>query len=409
MKINSKNLKKFFSNLGVLILIAMALGTIAGIVMKEDAEIFDPLGDIFIQLIKMLVVPLIFISILSGALSLGATKKAGKVAFITLLFIFGTSILTGIISVFFGNWFQPGSGVSPELVEAFHNGEEVATAAASAGFWETVKGFIPENPINALASGNILQIIVFCMLLGFGIGTVGGEKKELIAKFIDGLLDALIWCVKVVMYIAPLGVFALMASAVGTLGFDIFGKLANLLWLDILVLLLVWFGIYAVCIHFFSNVSVGQFLKAMIKPQVVALSTSSSLATLAINMKVTEEELKVSKETTAFVLPLGATINMTGNIVYYILATLFFAQFYGIDLSMSAYISIIITATLSAVGQAGVPGPTLTLFAVLLAGGVPLDCVPLLFAVDRIFDMLRTTMNITGDACCAAVVDKYAK
>jgi Na+/H+-dicarboxylate symporter len=387
----------------------MVVGTIAGIVMKEDAKIFDPLGNIFIQLIKMLVVPLIFVSILSGALSLGATKKAGKVAFITLLFIFGTSIITGIISAIFGNWFQPGSGVSPELIELFRNGETAALAAPSAGFWETIQGFIPENPVNALASGDILQIIVFCMLLGFGIGTIAGEKKELIAKIIDGFLDALIWCIKIVMYTAPVGVFALMASAVGTLGFDIFGKLANLLWLDIVVLLLVWFGIYVVFIHFFSNVSVGQYLKAMIKPQIVALSTSSSLATLAINMKVTEEELKVSKETTAFVLPLGATINMTGNIVYYVLATLFFAQFYGIDLPMSAYISIIITATLSAVGRAGVPGPTLTLFAVLIAGGVPLDGVPLLFAVDRIFDMLRTTMNITGDACCAAVVDKYAR
>ena len=402
-------MKKFFSNLGVLILIAMVLGTIVGILIQEDAKIFDPLGNIFIQLIKMLVVPLIFVSILSGALSLGATKKAGKVAFITLLFIFGTSILTAVITKFFGNWFQPGSGVPPELVASFRNGEEIITEVPAVGFWETIMGFIPANPVEALATGNILQIIVFCMLLGFGIGTVAGEKKDLIAKVIDGFLDALIWCINIVMWTAPVGVFALMASAVGSLGFDIFGKLANLLWLNILVLMVVWFGIYFIAIHFFSNVSIKQFLKAMIKPQIVALSTSSSLATLAINMKTTEEELKVSKETTAFVLPLGATINMTGSIIYYVLSTLFFAQFYGLDLSMSAYIAIIITATLSAVGQAGVPGPTLTLFAVLIAGGVPLDCIPLLFAVDRIFDMLRTFLNITGDACCAAVVDKYAK
>jgi Na+/H+-dicarboxylate symporter len=402
-----KTLKKLLSNLGVLILVAMVLGTIAGIWLQQDAKIFDPLGNIFIQLIKMLVVPLIFVSILSGAVSLGATKKAGKVAFITLLFIFGTSILTAIITTFLGNWFQPGSGVPPELVESFRSGNTTDIVAPTAGFWEVIQEFIPANPVEALASGNIIQIIVFCMLLGFGIGTIAGEKKELITKIIDGFLDALIWCIKIVMWTAPVGVFALMASAVGTLGFDIFGKIANLLWLNILVLLVVWLGIYLTMIHFFSNVSVGQFLKAMIKPQIVALSTSSSLATLAINMKVTEEELKVSKETTAFVLPLGATINMTGNIVYYILATLFFAQFYGIELSMGAYIAIIITATLSAVGQAGVPGPTLTLFAVLIAGGVPLDGVPLLFAVDRIFDMLRTVMNITGDSCCAAVVDKY--
>jgi Na+/H+-dicarboxylate symporter len=210
------------------------------------------------------------------------------------------------------------------------------------------------------------------------------------------------------MWTAPVGVFALMASATGTLGFDVFGKIANLLWLDVFALLMVWL-IYLFFVHFFSNVSVRHYLKAMVKPQIVALSTSSSLATLAINMKVTEEELGVSKETTAFVLPLGATINMTGNIVYYVLATLFFAQFYGIDLPLSAYIAVIITATISAIGQAGVPGPTLTLFAVLIAGGVPIEGVPLLFAVDRLFDMLRTVMNVTGDTCCAAVVQKYVK
>ena len=402
-------MKKLFSNLGFLILVAMVLGTIAGVWMKEDAKMLDPLGDIFIQLIKMLVVPLIFISVLAGTFSLGATKKAGKVAFITVTFMMGTSIFVGIIAAVLGTWFQPGSGIPPELIEAFRSTEETAVVIPPpAGFWETIQSFIPENPVNALATGNILQIILFCMLLGFGIGSLAGEKKELITKVIDGLLDALIWCIKIVMWTAPVGVFALMASATGTLGFDIFGKIGNLLWLDIFVLLIVWL-IYLFFVHFFSNISVRHYLKAMVKPQIVALSTSSSLATLAINMKVTEEELGVSKETTAFVLPLGATINMTGNIVYYVLATLFFAQFYGIDISLSAYVAIIITATISAIGQAGVPGPTLTLFAVLIAGGVPIEGVPLLFAVDRIFDMLRTVMNVTGDTCCAAVVQKYVK
>ncbi len=404
---NKQKTLKFFSNIGILILIAMVLGAITGILMQGDAKILDPLGKIFIQLIKMLVVPLIFVSILSGALSLGATKKAGKVAFITLLFIFLTSIVAGLLATVFGNWLQPGSGISAELINSFKSEATVTSAPATTGVWEIIQSFIPENPINALATGNILQIIVFCMLLGFGIGTIAREKKDLISKVIDGFLDALIWCIKIVMYTAPIGVFALMASAVGTLGLDVFGKLANLLWVDILVLLLVWFGIYIIFIRFFSNISVGQFLKTMIKPQIVALSTSSSLATLAINMKVCEEELKISKETTSFVLPLGATINMTGNIVYYVLASLFFAQFYGIDLPLSAYIAIVLTSIFSAIGQAGVPGPTLTLYAVLIAGGIPLEGIPLLFAVDRVFDMLRTTMNITGDACCAAVVDKY--
>ncbi len=376
--------------------------------MGDSAKMFDPLGNIFILLIKMLVIPLVFVSILSGAMSLGATKKAGKVAAITLSFIFITSIIAALLAVFMGTWFHPGSGVDPEVVKGFVGGQTVEhTDVSTPGFWATIESFIPENPIAALVQGNILQIIVFCMLLGFGIGTISNDKKEIITKIIDGFLDALIWCIKVVMWTAPVGVFALMASAVGTLGFDIFEKLANLLWVNILALLIMWLGIYLLLIHFFSNISVGQFLKAMVKPQVVALSTSSSLATLSINMDTAERELKLSKETISFVLPLGATINMTGNVIYYVLATIFFSQFYGIDLSLSAYTAVVITATLSAIGQAGVPGPTLTLFAVLIAGGIPLEGVPLLFAVDRLFDMIRTTVNITGDTCCAAIVDKY--
>ncbi len=402
------NLKKALKNLGVLILLAMVVGSVAGYFMGESAVVFDPLGRIFILLIKMLVIPLIFISILSGAMSLGATKKAGKVAVITLSFIFITSIIAGLLAVVLGSWFEPGSGVDPEVVKKFINGQSIEhTAAASLGFWETIESFIPANPVVALVEGNILQIIVFCMLLGFGIGTIASDKKEIITKMIDGFLDALIWCIKVVMWTAPAGVFALMASAVGTLGFDIFAKLANLLWVNIVALLFMWLGIYLLLIHFFSNIPVSRFLKTMIKPQVVALSTSSSLATLSVNMEVAERELKLSKETVSFVLPLGATINMTGNVIYYVLATFFFAQFYGIELSIGAYTAVIITATLSAIGQAGVPGPTLTLFAVLIAGGIPLEGVPLLFAVDRLFDMLRTMLNITGDTCCAAIVDKY--
>ncbi len=401
-------MKKALTNLGVLILLAMVVGSVVGYAMGDSASMFDPLGSIFIQLIKMLVIPLVFISILSGAMSLGATKKAGKVAVITLSFIFVTSMIAGLLAVVMGAWFQPGSGIAPEVVEEFVGGQGAEhTAAASLGFWQTIQSFIPDNPIAALVEGNILQIIVFSMLLGFGIGTIANDKKELITKTIDGLLDALIWCIKVVMWTAPVGVFALMASAVGTLGFDIFAKLANLLWVNIVALLIMWLGIYLLLIHFFSNIPVSKFLKAMIKPQVVALSTSSSLATLSVNMDAAERELKLSKETVSFVLPLGATINMTGNVIYYVLATFFFAQFYGIDLSIGAYTAVIITATLSAIGQAGVPGPTLTLFAVLIAGGIPIDGVPLLFAVDRLFDMLRTMLNITGDTCCAAIVDKY--
>ncbi len=403
-----KRFTKIATDLGFLVIVAMVAGSLAGYFMKDGAQVFAPLGTLFIQLIKMLVVPLIFVSIVSGALSLGATKKAGKVAALTLAFIAVTSILAGVLAAVSAAWVQPGGNIPPELVHAFRGSSE-APAAPSSGFWDIILGFVPANPIQAMVDGNVIQIIFFGLLLGFGLGTISEEKKQPITTIVNGILDGLIWCIRVVMWTAPVGVFALMASAVGTMGFEIFGKLAGLLSLDIGLVLVFGLFIYPFCIRFWSDVPVKLYLRAMLKPQAVALSTASSLATLAPNMETCENELGISKETVSFVLPLGATINMTGNVIYYVLAALFFAQFYGMTLPFGAYVAIILTAVLSAVGQAGVPGPTLTVFAVFIAGGIPLEGIPLLFAVDRLFDMIRTTLNITGDACAAAVVDKAVK
>lgn len=387
---------------------AMAAGCLAGYLMKGGAAVFDPLGTLFIQLIKMLVVPLVAVSIVSGAVSLGATRKAGRMAATALLFILLTSVMAGGAAAALGAWFKPGSGIPAGVVSAYA-ADGAAHTAAPAGFWDVVLGFVPANPFGALVSGNIIQIIFFAMLFGFGISTLAEERRQPIVKLVDGLLDALIWCIRVVMYTAPVGVFALMASAVGTMGFEIFGKLAGLLSLDLAAVLLFGLVVYPACVRFLSDVPVGLYFKAMLKPQAVALSTSSSLATLAVNMDACENRLGISKQTVSFVLPLGATINMTGNVIYYVLSALFFAQFYGMQLSAGAYGSIILASVLSAIGQAGVPGPTLTLFAVFIAGGIPVEGIALLFAVDRLFDMIRTVLNITGDACCAAVVDKIAK
>ena len=219
------------------------------------------------------------------------------------------------------------------------------------------------------------------------------------------LLEALIWCINKVMLVAPLGVFGLMADATGTFGFDILLSVANLLWVDILVVLAMGLGIYPITIALFSRTPVTHFFRSMAEPQIVAFSTSSSMATLPVNMETVEKKLGVSKQVTSFVIPLGATINMTGNAIYYTLVALFFAQLYGIDLNLGHYIAISITASLGSVGQAGVPGPTLMVVAVLASAGIPLEGLPLLFALDRIFDMIRTVLNITGDAACAVVTD----
>ena len=275
-------------------------------------------------------------------------------------------------------------------------------------FWGIVIGMIPANPILAFAEGNILQIIVFGLFLGFGIAALDSEKREKINNGLNYLLEALVWCIGKVMLLAPIGVFGLMAEATGTFGFDVLLKVAHLLWVDLVAVVVMGLVVYPLLVATLSRVPVGEFFKAMIRPQVIAFSTASSMATLPVTMGACAR-MGVSKQTAGFVVPLGATINMTGNAIYYTLVALFFAQFYGIELSVAHYVAITVTASLGSIGQAGVPGPTLMVVAVLVAAGIPIEGLPLLYALDRIFDMIRTVLNITGDAVCAVVTDRFAK
>jgi Na+/H+-dicarboxylate symporter len=198
-----------------------------------------------------------------------------------------------------------------------------------------------------------------------------------------------------------------MAEATGTFRFDIILQVAYLLRVDLIAVLLLVLTIYPLTIMFFSNVNIKIFFRAMLRPQIVAFSTASLMATLPVTMNACDK-MGISKEVTGFVAPLGATINMTGNAIYYTLVALFFAQIYGIELGLAQYVAIAVTASLGSIGQAGVPGPTLMVVAVLLSAGIPIEGLPLLYALDRLFDMVRTVLNITGDAACAVVTDRLA-
>ena len=404
-------MKKLLKNLGIWIIIAMIVGIVVGIFMGEEASIFKPLGDFFIQLIKMLVVPLVFVSIVSGAAALGETKSAGLVGGLSIGYMMITTVISISVALLLGVIFEPGANVAAEGMTAIKSAGQAAAesvAPETAGFWDTVIGMIPANPIEALSTGNILQIIIFGLFLGFGISALAAEKRR---KMVDGLntiLEALIWCIGKVMYVAPFGVFGLIADATGTFGFDILMQVANVLWLDLLAVAIIGLGLYPLTVALFSRVSLKSYFSEMVKPQIVSFSTASSLATLPVNMEACDR-MGISKQTSGFVLPLGATINMSGNAIYYALLATFFAQLYGINLGMTEYVSITIVCALGAIGQAGVPGPTLLAAAVLVAAGIPLEGLPLFYALDRIFDMIRTTLNITGDAACAAVVDRFVK
>lgn len=447
--------KKLLKNLGIWILIAMIIGAVVGSYMGPEAEMFKPLGDLFIQLIKMLVVPLVLVSIISGAAALGETKSAGLIGGVSIFYMLATTFIAIALAIGLGVIFEPGKNVDHSEIEALAiaatdsesseqksvpyeeliaeggvsgatvegvsgataeaTTESVATAESVSedapqpmGFWETVIGMIPENPVKALTDGNILQIIVFGMFVGLGLSTLAPDKRRKATNGLNIVLEALIWCIGKVMLVAPFGVFGLIADATGTFGFDMLLQVANVLWLDIIAVLIIGVGLYPMTIALFSRVPLKRYFKAMVKPQIVSFSTASSLATLPVNMEACNE-MGVSKQVSGFVLPLGATINMAGNAIYYALLAIFFAQFYGIELAMGDYISIAIVCTLGAIGQAGVPGPTVLAAAVLVAAGIPLEGLPLFYALDRIFDMIRTTLNITGDAACAACVDRLVK
>ncbi|QZE14570.1 dicarboxylate/amino acid:cation symporter [Halosquirtibacter laminarini] len=399
--------KKIITNLGFQILLAMVVGIGVGAAIGKSASVFAPLGTVFIQLIKMLVVPLVTVSIISGASSLGATKKAGKVGLSTIFYFLLTTAVSVTLGLILGEVFKPGVGLDTDLVKSMFPAKDYTAAAQTPGFWDVLLGMIPQNPIESLVRGNILQIIFFGLFLGIAISTLPSQKKDPVVNGLNYITEALIWMIKIVMYTAPIGVFGLMANATGTFGFDMLEMVLKLVMVNLVGVLLLLFILYPLTLKLFSKISIKQFFTKMTKPQIVAFSTASSMATLPVNMEVCEEELGVSKQTSSFVLPLGATINMTGNALYYALVAVFFAQMFGHTLDTSQYVAIILTATVGSIGQAGVPGPTLLVVAVLAAANIPLEGLPLLYALDRVFDMVRTSVNITGDAACAVIVDKF--
>ncbi len=398
---------KMLKNLGFWIIVAMVLGIIAGGLMGSEASIFAPLGTLFIQLIKMLVVPLVAISIIAGAAALGGSRSAGRIGVVSIGYILLTTVVSIVIAIVVGLIFEPGVGLSADGVNSIAQQSSTdAGTASTPSFWDTVIGMIPANPIEAFAKGNILQIIVFGLFVGFGIATIEASRRQKITDALNSLLEALVWCIGKVMLVAPIGVFGLMADATGSYGFSILLQIANLLWVDIIAVLIMALVVYPLTLTI-SRVPLTHFFKTMLQPQIIAFSTASSMATLPVTLSACDK-MGISKQTSGFVIPLGATINMTGNAIYYTLVALFFAQFYGIELSMAQYVAITVTASLGSIGQAGVPGPTLMVVAVLAAAGIPIEGLPLLYALDRLFDMIRTVLNITGDAACAAVTDRFA-
>ncbi|MEO0581301.1 MAG: cation:dicarboxylase symporter family transporter [Bacteroidota bacterium] len=385
------------------------------------ARFTDPIGDIFIRLVKMLVVPLVLVSLILGAASLGDIRRVGKIGAKAFGFFFFTTAVAAMVGIGTGNLFRPGDGLPPDktndLIAQYEDSANQKTQTEAASELKESDTFdkiinlivrlVPTNPFASLSSGDMLGIIFFALFLGITITLIPPEKAAPIIKAFDGLNDAVIKMVTLAMETAPYGVFALMLSVVSTLGLDVL-----LLLVKYAVAVLAGLVLHIIVTHFnfiifYLRKNPLMFLQAIKEALIMAFSTSSSSATLPISLNVAQANLGVSRQVSTFILPLGATINMDGTAVYQAVAALFIAQVFEIPLDFTQQLTIILTATLASVGAAGVPGAgMITLALVLTTLGVPETGIALIFGLDRILDMCRTIVNVIGDLTLSTVIAK---
>ncbi|MFW5947389.1 MAG: dicarboxylate/amino acid:cation symporter, partial [Gemmatimonadota bacterium] len=374
----------------------------------------EPLGIAFIRLITMVVVPLVAASLLIGTASLGDLSKLGRIGGKTVAYYMTTTAIAVIIGIVLSNIVQPGARIEPETRDtlarqfAEEAGESMALAAEKPPLVETLLSMIPRNPVQAAAEMDLLPLIVFMILFGAAITLVEQEKKEAVLKFAEGVNDAVMVLIDWIMRLAPYAVFALIAAVVAQFGLDLLKSLLVYTLTVTAALLIHAFGTYAAVIRFLVKMSPITFLKRIIEVPVVAFSTSSSNATLPVTMETAEEDVGSSPEVSSFVLPLGATINMDGTAMYQAIATMFVAQIYGIGLGVGEQLTIVLTATLASIGAAGVPSAGIIILILVLnsvgLGGHAAAGIALILGVDRILDMLRTAVNVTGDLTAASFV-----
>ncbi|MFC0187777.1 dicarboxylate/amino acid:cation symporter [Fictibacillus aquaticus] len=391
------------------ILIALALGVVAGLVLnlaapsifpEADKYVLKPVGTIFLNLIKMLVVPIVFFSIVLGTAGLGDPKKLGRIGAKTLGYFLGTTTLAIIIAMVLALVFKPGEVGTFDTSGADFKAEKAPPVS------ETLLNIIPVNPIQAMTEGNMLQIIAFSIFVGFALTMLGSKTKGLY-NLIDQGNELMMYLVNLVMKFAPYGAFALIASAVGGQGIPALKAMGLYMGIVIAALLLHSIITYGGSVALFAKKNPIWFFKGFSPAMSVAFSTSSSNATLPISMKTAQENLDVPEPISGFVQPLGATVNMDGTAIMQGVATIFIAQVYGVDLSIGEMLTVVLTAVLASIGTAGVPGVGLIMLAMVLNSvGLPVEGIALILGVDRLLDMMRTAVNITGDAACAVIVAK---
>ena len=392
--------KKKHMSLAMQIFVATLLAIFAGVLLQSQADFANnfikPFGTIFLNLVKFIVVPIVLFSIMCGIISMSDIRKVGVIGLKTVVFYLCTTAFAVTIGLIGGNLFK---GMFPVVATT----DLTYEASASTSFMDTLVNIFPSNFFKPLVEGNMLQVIVMAILMGFSIILVGEKNVRVVAAFND-LNDIFMKCMELILKLSPIGVFCLLCPIIATNGPAIIGSLAMVLLTAYICYIVHAAVVYSLTVKTMGGMSPIKFFKGMMPAIMFAFSSASSVGTLPINLDCTQK-LGAKKEVASFVLPLGATINMDGTAIYQGVCAIFIASCYGIQLTLPQMLTIVLTATLASIGTAGVPGAGMVMLAMVLTSvGLPVDGIALVAGVDRIFDMGRTTVNITGDAACAIVV-----
>ncbi|MDO4619102.1 MAG: dicarboxylate/amino acid:cation symporter [Lachnospiraceae bacterium] len=392
-------------SLAAQIFIALVAAIIAGLLLQPQAAFANsyikPFGTIFLNLLKFIVVPIVLFSIMCGIISMQDIRKVGSVGLKTVVYYLCTTAFAIIVGLIGGNLFK---GLFPAIATT----ELSYEAAAPTPFMDTLVNIFPSNIVSPLVNANMLQIIVMALLIGFSIILIG-PKNEKIIEGITTLNDVFMKCMEMILKLSPIGVFCLLCPVVASNGPQIIGSLAMVLLTAYICYIVHSLVVYSTAVKTMGGMSPAKFFKEMLPAIIFAFSSASSVGTLPINLECTEK-LGVDREISSFVLPLGATINMDGTAIYQGVCAIFIASCYGINLTLPQMMTIVLTATLASIGTAGVPGAGMVMLAMVLASvGLPVEGIALVAGVDRIFDMGRTVVNITGDASCCVIVNRLEK
>lgn len=406
------------------ILLGMVVGIIIGIIALQVNGVqftqhwIRPWGQLFIRLLQLIAIPLVFISLVKGVTGLKDIAKLSKLGGKTILIYIGTTAIAVMLGLGLGLIVKPGNLVDKSQITHIQENYEMVAAekkleaeqSQSAGPLNFLNDIVPNNIVGALGDNSkMLQIIFFAIFFGIAALTIDPEKVKPVIRLFDGLNDIILRMVDYIIRFAPFGVAALMAGLVTDFGGDIsvFGALAVYAITVIVGMFILIFLFYPTLIHLFSNLPVKKFIKEMYPVQLFAFTTSSSAVTLPLTMETVEKKLGVSQETSSFVLPVGTTINMDGTSCYQAIAILFIAQVLGINLGLQELLIVLLMTILSSIGTPAIPGGSYVILTMVLTSvGIPAEGLALILGIDRPLDMLRTAVNVTGDAAVATIVDK---